>query len=88
MAAMDYDPYDALLHHVYQQVRYPGLRTFFFLFVGIAHVFEIRHREKRGSGPRRNASRQVSVFALKQAISESFRITSPCWSRLRRQSDC
>ena len=32
MAAMDYDPYDALLHHVYQQVRYPGLRTFFFSF--------------------------------------------------------
>jgi hypothetical protein len=28
MAAMDYDPYDALLHHVYQQVRCPGLRTY------------------------------------------------------------
>lgn len=31
MAAIDYDPYDALLHHVYQQVRC-GLSFFFSFF--------------------------------------------------------
>lgn len=35
MAAIDYDPYDALLHHVYQQVCSPGISGFFFLFASL-----------------------------------------------------
>lgn len=83
MAAIDYDPYDALLHHVYQQVRSPTPGLF-----RIAHAFGIRHREKRGLGPRRNTLRQVSAFAQRRVNSEFFRMTMRCWSRLRRQSDC
>lgn len=56
--------------------------------VHLTHVFEIRHREKRGFGPRRNKLQQASAFAQKWAISEFSRITMPCWSRLRRQSGC
>jgi hypothetical protein len=56
---MDYDPYDALLHHVYQQVRRLNqfksnlLLTFYHLN---------RLKVKHGSGLRKNPSQQVSVL--------------------------
>ena len=47
MAAIDYDPYDALLHHVYQQVRC-GLSLFFFFFPVLASLTCSRSDTGRG----------------------------------------
>lgn len=82
---MDYDPYDALLHHVYQQVSFslipfkPNLLLTFF------HL--IRLKAKPGSALRKNPSQQVSVFGSRQDTTASFRIISCYWFHLRLPSD-
>jgi len=82
---MDYDPYDALLHHVYQQVS--CYLTPFKSNLLLTSFHLIRLKVKPGSVLRKNLSRQVSVFGSKQDITASFRITSCYWLHLRLPSD-
>lgn len=82
---MDYDPYDALLHHVYQQVSCSLTPFKPNLLLTSFHL--IRLKAKPGSVLRKNPSRQVSVFGSRQDITVSFRITSYYWLHLKLPSD-
>lgn len=70
---MDYDPYDALLHHVYQQVRWFNLCT----KRGPLLIFPYlnRHKGRHGSGPQKNLSQQAFVFGWRQEITAFFLTT-------------
>jgi hypothetical protein len=83
---MDYDPYDALLHHVYQQVRCFNLCSERGPILTLLHLNRLK--ERHGSGLQKKLSQQVSVFGWQLEITAFFRTTRCYWLPLKLRSDC
>ena len=81
---MDYDAYDALLHHIFRQVRH-NASDFLTLLCLISLLF-CRRKATHGSSRPPRMSTQASAFVSKQANTACSLTRTASWSRSRRQS--
>jgi hypothetical protein len=79
---MDYDAYDALLHHIFRQVRHDASMT----SESFCLIFLARRKAMRGSSRPQRTSTQASAFVSKQANIAYSLTRTTSWSRSRRLS--
>ena len=79
---MDYDAYDALLHHIFRQVHHDASMT----FESFCLILSARRKATRGSSHPRRTSMQASAFVSKPANTAYSLMKTTFWSRSRRLS--
>lgn len=79
---MDYDAYDALLHHIFRQVHHDVSMT----FESFCLIFFARRKATRGSSRPQRTSTLASAFVSKLANTAYSLTRTASWSRSRRPS--